>query len=188
VKLKTHIKFIFAILLLASAMAIVALTGCKTVTPEQQAAQMTNIVRAAEVVRVVVRTGVMVDALAAPQHVPLIQKSVDALNTAIALGSLTGGQLVAIVATLPIDKQVVQIVNGSLLIYDSISILFMTPESNAGTLLIARAVTQGATEGLQFAATQKNATMTPLERMRQFDAFKAPAFIPAPATENTRKF
>ncbi len=165
--------------------AFIIISGCKTTpqTPEQQATTMSNIVRAAEIVKVTVRTGVMVDVMAAPQHAPLIRKSVDALDTAISLGSLTGGQLAAIVATLPIDKQVVQIVSGSLLIYDSLSMLFMSPQSNAGTLIIAKAIADGAKEGLTL-ATRPAMDAGGLKAA----AKKAPAFIPVPTAANTRKF
>lgn len=150
-------------------------TGCATTPP---AVNMTNVVRAAEIIRVVVRTGVLVDAIANTNHVPLIQQSINGLNQSLKTGTLTGGQLIVVVASLPIDKTAIQIVSGSLLIYDSINVLFMTPDSQVAILTIARAISAGAEEGLALAKTQASTAAV---------KSVAPAFVPTPTKSNTVK-
>jgi len=160
-------------------------TGCVTTAPS---VNMTNVVRSAEIIRVVVRTGVLVDAIANTAHVPLIQKSLDGLNSSLSTGSLTGGQLIVVVAGLPLDRTTVQIVSGSLLIYDSLSVLFMTPDSKLAVYTIGKAVAAGAEEGLALAKTQAGSTGASVARSVAGVRTPAPAFVPVPTKANTRKF
>lgn len=165
-------------------------TGCKTTQP---AVNTTNVVRAAEIIRVVVRTGVLVDAVANTNHVALIQGSVNSLNASLKSGTITGGQLITIVASLPIDKTTIQIVAGSLLIYDSISVLFMSPESQWAIFTIASAVATGAEEGLALAKIQTAATTAAAPTAKSAPAAPAAAAataagaVPTPSAANTLK-
>lgn len=151
---------------------------------------MTNVVRAAEIIRVVVRTGVLVDAIANTNHVALIQQSVNSLNQSLKSGTLTGSQLILVVASLPIDKTTIQIVSGSLLIYDSINVLFMTPDSQVAIFTIASAISAGAEEGLALAKTQAvvSAVRSVAPATPAVSAAAAAAAVPAPTAANTKKF
>jgi hypothetical protein len=164
--------------------AFFVLTACKTTpqTPEQQAVTMSNIVRVAEITKVTVRAGVIADIIANPQHAELIRKSVEALNTGIESGSLTGGQVAGIVAALPIDKKIVQTVSGAMLVYDSLTLLFYSPVTQAGTLVIAKAIADGAMEGLNAVAYHSK------DAAASVRVKKAPTVVPAPTSANTRGF
>jgi hypothetical protein len=95
----------------------------------------------------------MADLIANPQHRADIAKATDALTAGIDSGTITGGTLAGIVETLPIKSDTVRVVGVMLLVYDGLSMFWMTPESNAAVLLIATAVRDGAQQGLALAGS-----------------------------------
>lgn len=145
------------------------MTGCKSMTPQQ-------IQRFAATAQAVTFAGVSADLIANPQHRVPIEASVTALEAAIATGKVTGTQLAGIVATLPIKGDTLKIVNGALIVWDAVDMLWGQPDSDAVMLQFATAIAGGARMGL---------AGVPITAASKAMPAAPPALTPVPAPTKT---
>lgn len=164
-------KTLFSVLSLSY---LIALLGCQTAPTSDQ------LDRAQNVARVAVQTGATAALIAKPEIRPALKLSLKSITAAVDSGRVTATQLGSLVAGLPVKSDTLRIVNGICLLFDSLSVLWIDPSTEAAVLAVATGVKDGLAAALS-APVMDSAPSA-------IKPAKSPALlIPDPNTGNTRK-
>lgn len=156
------------ILLTALLLLPIAFVACKTTPTTDQLQRTQDITRAA------VQSACTLQLTALPAQRPYLQASLTAVNEAISQGKVTATVLGRLITALPLDPNVVRYTQTGLLIYDTLSVLWMNPATDAALLATARGISEGLANALSLTANPQ-----PVAAPRS--ALRAPRSVPPPA-------